>query len=431
MDLSRALAPESDFHSGSPDGRPTDPLSVEAPVGEPVGRMPAHFRDRIMVDVIHDGAVIPAEFLVDGDGRALRSEIFRGHYESDRDWGAGLVAGRLAGALGLQSWYKVNIARVLMDFGRLPGTTHGDADYLSRFAINYPFSQVLSYEQRRAVLEQYYDRVSAEVEKHIRRRIIKLAIHTYDRLNASGTVRPTVSLVTRSLAYQTSSRLPAGLYDPLYPDLLAEFTADRILTDRISLDLEKGGIPVAHNYPYLLPEGSVEVRSQVWFFFGYLRQRFEEEHPETREDAPFRIVWDLLLDTNLRSSQGEMLRSYLHLYRHAPPGEEQLFRQARLAYDRVRAFLARDNFALVEDYRFWEDRPSSIGVEIRKDVVWEFDRNNRPVAPKPEAAAHVAEAIARAVLVYLNYDHPERVARESYLARPDPWYRQPSGAAAS
>lgn len=418
MDLRSAVAATSDFHSED-----LDPFGVMAPAGEPVGRVPAHFRDRIMIDVIHDGAVIPPEFLVDAEGRPIPPEVFRAHYEADRDWGAGLVAARLAGALGLQSWYNVNIARVLMDFGRLPGTTLGAADYQSRFAINYPFSKVLSYEQRRAILERCYDRVSAEVERHIRRRIVKIAIHTYDRLNASGTVRPTVSLVTRSQAYQTSSRLPTGLYDPLYPDLLAEFTADRILTDRISLDLEKSGIPVAHNYPYLLPEGSVEVRSQVWFFFGYLRQRFEEEHPETQDDPPYRMVWDLLLDTNLRSSRGEMLRSYLHLYRHAPPGEEALFRAARIAYDRVRAFLERDERRVVEDYRFWEDRPSSIGVEVRKDVVWEFDAAGRPVGPKPEAAARIGEAIARAVLVYLNHDHPERIAQDAFVSRPDPWYR--------
>lgn len=418
MKLQRPLSPESDFHSNL-----VEPLSVEAPLGAAVGRVPAHFRDRIMIDAIHDGAAIPSEFLADGAGRPIPPELFRQHYERDRDWGAGLVAGYLAGALGLPGWYRVNVARVLMDFGRLPGTTHGDADYLSRFAINYPFSQVLSYEQRRAVLELYYDRISATLEQHIRGRIIKIAIHTYDRLNASGTVRPTVSLVTRSLAYQTKSRLPTGLFDPLYPDLLAEFTGDRVLTDRISLDLEKGGIPVAHNYPYLLPEGSVEVRSQVWFFFSYLRQRFEEEHPETRDDLPFRMVWDLLLDTNNRSSVAEMLRSYLHLYRHAPPGEEALFRTARLAYERVTDFLERDNRRVVLDYRFWEDRPSSIGIEVRKDVVWEFDADDRPIRPRPEAARTVAEAIARAVLVYLNQDHPERVTREAVLDRPDPWYR--------
>jgi hypothetical protein len=417
MDLRAALSAESDFNSEI-----VDPLVTEAPVGEPLGRLPAHVRDRIMVDVIHDGATIPAPFLVDGDGRPIAPEEFRREYELDRDWGAGLVASRLAGALGLSGWYNVRIARVLMDFGRLPGTTtHGQADYQSRFAINYPFSRLLSYEQRRAVLEGCYDAVSAELERHIRRRVVKIAVHTYDRLNASGTLRPAVSLVTRSQAYQTASRLPTGLYDPLYPDLLAEFTADRVLTDRISLDLEKGGIPVAHNYPYLLPEGSVEVRSQVWFFFNYLRQRFEDEHPDTRDDLAFRMVWDLLLDTNLRSSRGEMLRSYLHLYRHAPPGQEALFRAARLAYDRVRAFLAQDDRRVVEDYRFWEDRPSSIGVEIRKDLVWEFDAEDRPVRPKPAAAHRVAEAIARAVLVYLNLDHPERAARDGLAPRQDSW----------
>lgn len=419
-----ALTPETDYSTG-----PADVLGVEAPVGPPVGRVPAHFRDAIMVDAIHDGAVIPEAFLTDAEGRPIPPELFRGHYELDRDWGAGLVAGRLAGALGLPSWYKVNVARVLMDFGRFPGTTHEDAEYLRRFAINYPFSQVLSYEQRRELLEGCYDRTSAELERHIRGRILKIAVHTYDKLNASGTLRPMVSLVTRSLAYQTSSRLPQGVFDPLYPDLLAEFTADRILTDRISLDLEKGGIPVAHNYPYCLPEGSVEVRSQVWFFFSFLRERFEAQHPETRGARPFEMVWNLLLDTNLRSSEADMLRSYLHLYRHAPPGAEELFRKARLAYHQVAAFLDRDNGQVVNDYRFWGGRPSSMGIEVRKDVVWEFDADGRPVRPRVENAHRVAEAIAAAVLVYLNYDHPERVARDGAHEEPTQRARMSPGQA--
>ena len=418
MDLRAALTPESDFHSGK-----VDPFTAEAPVGEPVGRVPPHFRDRIQIDVIHDGAHIPSEFLLDGQGRPIPPEVFRRHYEMDRDWGAGLVASRLAGALGLDTWYKVQVARVLMDFGRFPGTTTHGADYLHRFAINYPFSEVLSYEQRRAVLEGYYDRISHDIERVVRGKIIKIAIHTYDRLNESGTVRPTVSLVTRALAYQTTSRMPTGVFDPLYPDVLGEFTGDRILTDRISLDLEKGGIPVAHNYPYCLPEGSVEVRSQVWWFFSWLRQRFEQERPETRENPSFLMVWNLLQDTNLRSSEADMLRSYLHLYRHAPAGQEERFQRARDAYEEVRAFLVRDRRSVVDAYRFWDQRPSSIGVEVRKDVVWEFDADGRPVGPRPEGAYRVAVAIARAVLVYLHHDHLERAPRDQTLERPDPWYR--------
>ena len=57
---------------------------------------------------------------------------------------------------------------------------------------------------------------------------------------------------------------------------MAEFTVDQILRDRISLTLEKG-IPVAHNYPYLLPEGSIEVRHQVWRFFKWLQTHFEKD----------------------------------------------------------------------------------------------------------------------------------------------------------
>ena len=100
---------------------------------------------------------------------------------------------------------------------------------------------------------------------------MKIAIHTYDRYIESGTERPATSIMTRSIGYQTESEMPFGLFDPLYPDVLSEFTADRVLRDRISLTLEKKQIPVAHNYPYCLPEGSLEVRYQVWAFFHALQ----------------------------------------------------------------------------------------------------------------------------------------------------------------
>lgn len=420
MDWSAALHPESDLHVG-----PGEPWSFEPAVGPALGELPEPFRERVMVDAIHDGDLIPPEFLVDQRGRPIDPALFRSHYELDRDWGAGLVAGRLAGALGLPGFYKVRVARVLMDYGRFPGITSAGADYLRRFAINYPFSGWMSHDQKRRLLEDYYDRCSTGLERLVQGKLIKIACHTYDRLNASGTTRPHVSLVTRSLAYQTDSRMPTGVFDPLYPDLLAEFTADRILTDRISLDLEKSGVPVAHNYPYCLPEGSIEVRAQVWYFFQYVRQRFEISYPDTAADPAFRRVWDMLLDTNLRSTSSDALRSYLHLYRHPPVGREEEFRHARIAYERVKAFIEGDDRRLVQDYRYWEERPSTLGVEVRKDLVWEFS-GDRPVRPRVEVAWRIAEGIARAVLHYLTVDRPERTSREQVLGRIDPWYRAPT-----
>ena len=93
------------------------------------------------------------------------------------------------------------------------------------------------------------------MDQAVRDKVVKIAVHTYDRYNANGTERPEVSLVTRALGYQLDNELPYGVFDPLYPDILAEVTVDRILRDRVSLNLKKAGIPVAHNYPYLPPEG--------------------------------------------------------------------------------------------------------------------------------------------------------------------------------
>ncbi|MCB9741049.1 MAG: N-formylglutamate amidohydrolase [Alphaproteobacteria bacterium] len=370
------------------------------------GLCPPELRDRLMVDNVHDGAVIPEEFLLDEDGQPIPEEAFVRCYEIERDWGADLVAKGLAEELGLAGHYRVNIARVLMDFGRFPGMTRQTGDHLDRFAINYPFSSLLSYAQKRRVLENYYDRISERIDQAVRGRIIKVSIHTYDRLNASGTVRPQISLVTRAKGYQADSRMPFGVFDELYPDVLGEFTCSRVLRDRISLTMEKNGLPVAHNYPYLLPEGSIEVRAQVWFFFDFLRKRFEAELPETATHPSYVAVWDMLMDTNLRSATSEQLRSYLHMFRHAPPGREAEFRGAQDAYEQVRRFLKQDGEAIVEAYRRWEDRPSTLALEVRKDLVWEFDAQDRPLRPKPEAARQIGRLLAQAITVYLAEDRP-------------------------
>jgi hypothetical protein len=410
MDWSLPLAPESDFEIAT-----KEPFTFEPAVGEPVGELPEPFRDRILIDTIHDGDQIPPELLLRRDGRPIDPAEVRHHFELDRDWGAGLVAARLAGALGLSGWHRVNVARVLMDFGRFPGSTAAGADYLSRFAINYPFSEWLSHDQKRLLLEGQYDYCSSAMERAIRGKRIKIACHTYDRKNPSGTLRPHVSLVTRSMGYQKDSRMPVGVFDSLYPDQLAEFTADRVLTDRISLDLEKGGIPVAHNYPYCLPEGSIEVRAQVWFFFSFVRKRFEGAHPETAFDPAYRVLWEMLLDTNRRSTESDALRSYVHLFRRPPTGFDEMFRRVRLAYEAVQATIEADDRRLVNEYRYSDERPSTLAIEVRKDLVWELDDDDRPVRPRREAAARVAEAVAAAVLRYLREDRPDRERRDRGL----------------
>lgn len=398
------------------------PLVEHVPV-DPHGsfELPEEARAQILIDVIHDGHWLPPEFLVAGDGREIRPEQLQPDYVRERDWGASAVAEHLVGALGLGSYLRINVARVLMDFARFPGSTPRDADHLHRFAINYPFSTLLSYRQKKRVLEQYYDRVSEAFETALVGKLVKVSIHTYDQYNRSGTERPAMSLMTRSIGYQTNSEMPAGLFDPMYPDVLAEFTADRVLHDRISLTLEKRQIPVAHNYPYLLPEGSLEVRHMVWSFFSALRGAFERAHPERVADPSYQMVWAMLLDTNLRSSDSDALRSYLHMYRRAPPGREALFDAAADAYDAVREFCHR-RADVVNRYRYSPLRTSALAIEVRKDIVCELGPDGVPMRLRPDNVALVGNTLADAIATYFREDRPARFAPSADLTRHDPWH---------
>jgi hypothetical protein len=374
--------------------------------GDGPSALPPEIRPGLMIDTIHDGDVIPAELLVDPAGAPIPEQAFLPHYERERDWGASLLAGELSRQLGMDGFWQVQIARVVMDFGRFPGITVRDADHLSRHAINYPFSALLGFEQKRRILEHYYDAIAARFNEIVTPARVKLAIHTYDTFNASGTRRPPASILTRCVGYQVRSEMPFGVFDPLYPDILGEFTSDRILRDRLSLTLERAGIHTEHNYPYLLPDGSVEVRAQVWSFFRVARQAFEAAHTETKSEPAFQMVWRMLLDTNLRSSQSEMLRSYLHAFRRVPEDREAEFAAARAAYERIAAFVRQGDSDFVERYRHMPGRPSALGIEVRKDLVFELDRQGRPVAPRPQEASRIAEVIAQALHIYFTEDCP-------------------------
>lgn len=387
--------------------------------------LPANYLDRVCVDVIHDGHWLPEEFLLDKDGAPITPHQIDADYVRERDWGASAVAARLSAQLGLTHYARVNVARVLMDFGRFPGSTPKYADHLHRYAINYPFSNLLSYRQKKHLLQAYYDGVSEALENTLRGKLIKIAIHTYDRYNSSGTERPAVSLMTRALAYQNTSEMPAGLFDPLYPDILAEFTADRVLRDRISLTLEKQQIPVAHNYPYCLPEGSLEVRYQVWAYFNALRYHFERAFPESRSNPSFDMVWEMLSDTNLRSSDSDSLRSFIHMYRRAPAGREVLFERAASAYGKLAKFCRGRGDEMLEHYRFNPMRTSSIAIEVRKDLACEFDEHLRPIGIRTDYVNFISDAIARAISIYFNDDRRDEENIPEELERHTPWYARP------
>lgn len=393
-----------------------DLVAVEAAEKSP-WLLDPHVANNLLVDVVHDGHWLPAEVLVGANGREIPQEDVWPHYVRERDWGARAVATRLAESLGLGHFVSINLARVLLDFARFPGSTPRDAAHLHRFAINYPFSQLLSYRQKKQVLENYYDEISKTFEQQLQTRQFKVSMHTYDTYNASGTKRPAMSVMTRTITYQAQSELPAGLFDPMYPDVHAEFTADRVLQDRISLTLGKANIPVAHDYPYMLPEGSLEVRHMVWSFFRTLREAFEHVYPETVGRPAYVMVWGMLLDTNLRSSGSDSLRSFLHMYRRAPRGREVQFENAAKAYDHVRDFCYADPEA-VDRYRFSAGRASSLAIEVRKDIVCELGEDGVPVALRWDNIEFVADTLAEAIHTYFTRDRPERVEPTNH---PNPW----------
>ncbi len=382
---------------------PYDQVDVE-PRGEP---LPEAVRGRVLVHTPHDGDAIPERFLVDEDGSPRVEPVdFERRYVSERDWGANLVAHHVAAALGIKGYTRCRVARVLLDFNRFPGSTApGNRDPLERLAINEPFATLLAHREKLDLLGMY-DRISDLIEERwLANNLILLGIHTYDERNPSQTIRPDLSLVTCSAMYLKESRMPYGVFDPMYPDVLAESTGSRVLRDRISLELERSGYRVLHNHPYALPEGSIEVRAQVWYFFDYLRQRYTAEFPDTADDAAHRMVWTMLLNTNLRIHEAETLRGYLHRFRHLPAGEVDRYRAAQVAYDRVRAFLEKST--VLNDYRRSPDRPSCLAMEVRKDLVCELDAHGRPKPLGPqhvERAGRIGRVIAGAIRTYFQYD---------------------------
>ena len=349
--------------------------------------LPEDYRRRIFIHTVHDGDCIPRQFVLDEDGQPrVDPKQLEQRFVNERDWGADLVARKIASAMGVRGFFRARIARVLLDFNRFPGSTPHDGDDvlpLERLAINYPFTSVLDHSAKVRLLEDYYDRISNEVEKHLHDdTLIMLAIHTYDEHNPSRTQRPHLSLLSAMMGYQRNSRMPFGIFDPMYPDVLGQATCSRILRDRISLNLERTGMRVSHNHPYPLPEGSMEVRAQVWFFFDYLKKRFEADFPGTIGDPAYDLVWRMLLNTNLRLAEAEALRSYLHRYRRLHPDDVTEFNEARLAYETLEGYLNED---IVRDFRLSKNRPSSFGLEIRKDLVTSFDRDTGyPLPPTSE-----------------------------------------------
>ncbi|MFT7622588.1 MAG: hypothetical protein ACI9WU_001761 [Myxococcota bacterium] len=376
-------------------------------LGDPSGWVPEELRNRIVICTLHDGACLPASIACSANLSPSVSDgtLFE-NYARMRDWGANLVAARLAARLGLPGWYRVNVARVIMDFNRFPGSSPGHAQPLERLAIAGLAAKRLNHVEKRHILEEWYDQVSKALEEAIGEALVVISVHTYDEFNATKTTRPAVSLLSRSHSYQRDSRLPYLTFDPLFPDVLAESSVTRILRDRVALTLEKAGTHVAHNYPYCLPDGSLEVRCQPWFYFRKVRASFEEDWPETKADDAYDRVWRMLLNTNHRSSASRALSGYLHRFVKSPPGHEVDFDRARAAYEAITRYMAeRPNMA--HDYRMTSDRTSALCVEVRKDLINDFENGVPTGKPHSKMADTIAAGVAEGLVTYFREDRPQ------------------------
>lgn len=370
--------------------------------------------DGLLVYTIHDGRRIPRH-LFDSDPSTLleRPEVYDA-YSRERDWGANLVADHVARELGVASVLRVELARAVLDYGRFPGNSHPGEAYLERHSFYPPFDGLMSDAAKHVALERYYDGISRELTRAFASSRVMLAVHTYDTSNASGSERPEVSLVTRGKEYQSSSSIRPGVFDPLFPAILCETTGHRLLTYRILLNLETLGHRAELNYPYVMPEGSLEIRAQVWFFFRHLQDAFEEAFPRSAEKEAYRRVWKMLRDVARRSSRCEHLRGFLHDFREPPAGEAALFVECRVAYERITRFLEHHRHELVDVYRHSRDRPSCIGIEVRKDLLVHLDERHRFAGFRADAevvAAEIGRAIAPAVREFQSQPLPTRERR--------------------
>ena len=290
-----------------------------------------------------------------------------------------------------------------MDFGRFPGSSKDDATHLGRHAINQPFTEWLNFNKREMFLKNTTTVSQTVLTNFYRAKILKVAFHTYDQYNESGTERPHVQLVTRMLSYQMEARMPADIFDPIYPDVLADYTVDRVLVSRLSLNLEKEHIAVGNNYPYLLPEGAMEVRHQVWRFFDWLHKKFTQTfqiQDKTQHTPPFGVCYK---DTNFRSAESAALRSIIHLYRRAYTNKASLYNRSLDAYHHIRTYL-NANQHLIKGFRFDPMRCMSLGIEVRKDLVWTFDKNGNPIEPRFDQVNRIADLIATALVQYFTED---------------------------
>lgn len=437
-----------------PKGRPplSDPSSPfeYVPVPRPDGSVPSWSPDRrVLLYTVHDGNVIPESLGLEFGGE---NEDLLESFREDRDWGADLLAYSIAYALHLPGFFRVRVARNIVDFGRLPVVTQqrNTLSHLGRGAIHSPVSDRMNRDQFRQVLG-IYDAISDSLERAIAfamsgnescmdhefeldpaqlfgRSVIDsglmlVGVHTYDESDRTSVQRPAASLIYRSESLATRGFLTPDLFDPLYPSELAEFTADRALVRRLGLVLERNYIPTAENYPYLLPDGGVELRFQAWAFFRYLQGRYVRDC-KIKPDQQLEEMWEAIRNANSRSLRTIRTMAMLHRFaRVEDPVELRASERLSNAYGKIVHWLKSDP-SILKEYRFAPGRPSSLAVEVRKDriarmqpdprggdIEFRLGRNSKGGrADRGAEIQRIGGTIAHGIREYLVKDRPTKQA---------------------
>ena len=365
----------------------------------------------VIVDVVHDGVRIPPtiEPFFDGD-QAVRSEV-HDTFVRERDWGAAAVAERLAHHLGLRGYYCIQAARVVCDYNRFRGRSVPEAGHLGRRALFGPGNQLLSGDLGEHALQTCFDPVTQALFRRASEaigngtvpdsRMLRVTVHTYDDRAGEGHRRPKTSIIFTPYEYHEASRLPAGVYVPIFPDRLAEFTADRALAYRMALMLEKNYLPVAVNSPYFLPLGGAEMRLQVWCYMQHLK-RLTQTLGSDGEAQRFEPLWPVVEDVD------------------RPWGSREIDPRALMLLDELEAFIERHRYEAVERYRYSAYRPCAIEVEVRKDIVyrggWKILSDGFEAFVPDESGLRqdevdrVASVMAAGIRKYLIEDQPEKRA---------------------
>jgi hypothetical protein len=363
----------------------------------------------VLVDVIHDGAHIPPllEHLLGSNG-ALDPRVHAA-YLRERDWGAAAVAERLAFHLGLRGYQSKQSARVLCDYNRFRGRTQPGSGHLGRRALFPPVSDLLPLDAQEQILADCYDATSKGLFDRAREafegtlirdsRLLRVTVHTYDDRAGEGNRRPKTSLIFTPFEYHEFARLPTNVYAPVFPDRLAEFTADRTLAYRMALLLEKNYLPVAVNSPYFLPLGGAEMRLQVWCYMKHLREQVGILGTDTEIErlAP---LWPVLESVD------------------EPWGARVIEPDHLALLHELTQFIERNRFETVERYRYSAYRPNAIEVEVRKDVIWagswqRLEDGFDAFVPDEDGIRldevdRVASVMAEGIRTYLTQDQPEK-----------------------